>query len=64
MGFTHAKPFIRNSYRLSVVSCRWRLQSYVNFNKNSTKIVARNEMERGFKKGMLKSKPTLFNRKE
>ncbi len=59
MGFTHAKPFIKHS------SCQWRsLQSWVNFNKNSTKIVARNEMERGFKKKMLKSKPTLFNRKE
>ena len=31
---------------------------------HSIKNVARNEMESGFKKGMSKFKPTLFNRKE
>ena len=39
MGFTHAKPFIKQN------SCQRRsLQSWVNLNKNSTKIVARNEI--------------------
>jgi hypothetical protein len=39
MGFTHTKPFIKQN------SCQRRsLQSWVNLNKNSAKIVARNEI--------------------
>ena len=34
------------------------------FSLYRTKRVARNEMESGYKKGMSKLKPTLFNRKE